>query len=488
MKMDLTGKEFGDWKVLHKAEKDRYWTCQCKCGAVKDVLDYSLKSGKSKSCGHCNNPYIHAGDKFNHWTVLGWDKDRNTWKCQCDCGNIGYVSATSLVKGYSKSCGCQQGKLRAVTMISRYGETATNKVNSQCIRDGWQAETMYDKDRLKEFIVNLGYKPTIEDLASLLGVQRAAMLKRINTLELRDYINFEHDYAKSNGEDELLEYIKSICNKEIKTHVKDVIKPYELDIYMPELNLAFEFNGDYWHSEVFKDKKYHQNKFLMCTKKNIQLIQIFENEWEFNRDKIEAYIKDKINPEHVLYARKCKVKYIDSKDAVDFENLYHISGGVTAAINLGIYYNDKLIGVMTFNKSRFNSNYQYEIIRSCYRAGYIVVGGSERMLKQFIKDYKPRSIVSYCDLSKFVGLSYLHMGFKMNRVTEPNYVWMNLNNSDIRSRYQCMKQKLIKNGWGTEDQTENDIMHNHGYTKIWGCGNAEYVWVDELGWKVKRKD
>ena len=44
---------------------------------------------------------------------------------------------------------------------------------------------------------------------------------------------------------QLLNFIKENYNGEIISNTKIVINPYELDIYIPELNLAFEFNGLY---------------------------------------------------------------------------------------------------------------------------------------------------------------------------------------------------------------------------------------------------
>ena len=35
-----------------------------------------------------------------------------------------------------------------------------------------------------------------------------------------------------------------------------MINPYEIDIYLPNLNLAFEFNGVYWHCDLYKNKKW----------------------------------------------------------------------------------------------------------------------------------------------------------------------------------------------------------------------------------------
>ena len=75
-------------------------------------------------------------------------------------------------------------------------------------------------------------------------------------------------HAASNPGDsvELTEFITDIYHGEIVASDRDVISGFELDLYLPELNLAIEVNGDYWHSTIKKDKKYHQLKSILCIK------------------------------------------------------------------------------------------------------------------------------------------------------------------------------------------------------------------------------
>jgi len=70
----------------------------------------------------------------------------------------------------------------------------------------------------------------------------------------------------------------------------------ELDIWMPELNKAIEFNGTYWHSfvdKIIKDKI----KLQECTRKGIELLVIKEQDWIDNKtnciNKIKTFVKNK---------------------------------------------------------------------------------------------------------------------------------------------------------------------------------------------------
>lgn len=100
----------------------------------------------------------------------------------------------------------------------------------------------------------------------------------------------------------LLKYIESLLpNYNIKENTRNIIKPYELDIYIPELNIAFEFNGTYWHSDevIFKRSglsadEFHKMKTDMCAKLNIKLIHISEKDWIENNETVLEMIRSEI--------------------------------------------------------------------------------------------------------------------------------------------------------------------------------------------------
>ena len=95
---------------------------------------------------------------------------------------------------------------------------------------------------------------------------------------------------KSIIESEIVNFIKSIYEGEIKSPDRTQIKPLELDIYIPEKNIAIEYDSFFYHSygpdiwksvsnENSEDKNYHLNKTILCLENNIKLFHIFEDEW-----------------------------------------------------------------------------------------------------------------------------------------------------------------------------------------------------------------
>lgn len=99
--------------------------------------------------------------------------------------------------------------------------------------------------------------------------------------------------AGSDAQMELFEFIK-------KLYVGKIIKNYrkvgkEIDIFLPDLNIGFEYNGLFWHSSEFKDKYYHLNKFELCNSKHIKLFHIWEDDWIFKKEDTKRKISQLLN-------------------------------------------------------------------------------------------------------------------------------------------------------------------------------------------------
>ena len=99
----------------------------------------------------------------------------------------------------------------------------------------------------------------------------------------------------SNPEIEVSEFVKSL-NLQILTSKRNIIKPYELDIYIPSLNKAIEFNGTYWHysKKHFIPGK-HGNKSNLCREKGIKLLHIREDLWNRDKEKMKQIILKFLN-------------------------------------------------------------------------------------------------------------------------------------------------------------------------------------------------
>ena len=478
VKNDLTGQRFNEWTVIEELGGNKV-LARCSCGKVAELWKSHLIKGDTKSCGHERNL---VGKQFGSWTVLE-ELGGGLVKCKCECGNIRNVYKETLLDGSSKSCGCKQIENRQDTLMKIYGDPSSRRTNNP--RKDYQIKATKSAEEFKKYITSYDHKPTLNELVRDLDVRIGVIRKLVHNNNLEEYIDLFP--TKSAGEKEMFKFLSSIYDGRIIQNIRQVIPPYELDAYLPEKHIAFEFNGNYWHSEAIHDTFYHQEKTLAAIKNNIHLIHIFEYEWEDQetKDKLKNYIKDIIgNNNTVLYARNCSIKELDSNTASDFCNKYHLQGYANASVNLGLCYNNKLIGLMTFGNPRFDTEYQYELIRLCWKSGYSIVGGAEKLFKYFISKYNPDDTVSYCDISKFTGNIYTKLGFTLEskKLTYPDHVW--IKGKKILNNEQTKMSELTKYKLNAFGDTEDDIMHNIGFYKVYNCGNLKFVYNKQEGNKL----
>lgn len=123
-------------------------------------------------------------------------------------------------------------------------------------------------------------------LGNLLGVSSKCIVDKFKEFGLEQYLN----YTDSGYEAIIKNYIKEL-GYEVEQSNRSLIKPLEIDLYIPKRNLGIEFNGNYWHDSNHKDKYYHQRKLNKCIEKGITLINIFGHEWTKNEDFCKKYIK-----------------------------------------------------------------------------------------------------------------------------------------------------------------------------------------------------
>ena len=288
---------------------------------------------------------------------------------------------------------------------------------------------------------------------------------RLSGLEIQLY-----DFIKENYDGEILRNKRIILDNE-----------YELDIYIPELKLAFEFNGIYWHNELYKNNNYHKEKSDLCEKKGIQLIHIWQDDWLYKQEIIKSIILNKLRKNnHKIYARKCLIKEIDSKISNNFLKYNHIQGKNNGKINIGLYYDDELVSLMTFGKKRLfmkssSKEGEYELLRFCNKINTSVIGGASKLFHYFIKNYKPKQIITYADRSYSNGNLYKQLGFEFIHKTEPNYYYVI---DGIRKhRFGFRKDVLVKEGFDTS-KTEHEIMIDREIYRIYNAGNLKYEYIN----------
>lgn len=273
----------------------------------------------------------------------------------------------------------------------------------------------------------------------------------------------------SNAEKQLADYVKSICKTEIIENDRAILNGKELDLYLPEYKLAFEYNGLYWHNELHKAANYHLQKTEMCEKQGIQLIHIFEDEWLYKQDIVKSRIKGLLHLNDRIFARKCVIKQVSATDSDSFLNTNHTQGACISKYRYGLYYNEELVSLMTFGKSRFTN--EIELLRFCNKLNTNVIGAASKLLKHFLKDTAIAKIISYADRRWSCGRVYDKLGFTLLGKSIPSYYYVVDNMRQNRINYQ--KHKLVLEGFD-DTKTEHQIMLERSIYRIYDCGTLKY--------------
>jgi len=279
------------------------------------------------------------------------------------------------------------------------------------------------------------------------------------------------------GEQLLYEFISKILpNEKIINNDRTIINPFELDVYVPNKKIAFEYNGLWYHSEKNgKDKDYHINKTNKCGEKGIRLIHIFEDEWIFKRKIVEErikYILNIVENKQKIFARKCEIKEIDYKTKNDFLLKNHLQGADKSIIKLGAFYNNILVSIMTFSKGNISKGSKHiegkwELNRFCSDSNCLVVGIAGKLLSYFKKNYVWNEIFSYADLRWSEGNVYFKLGFDLDYATKPNYWYI----KDFKRFHRFSLRKKYDD---PKNITEKLLRLSEGYQIIWDCGNLKF--------------
>lgn len=294
-------------------------------------------------------------------------------------------------------------------------------------------------------------------------------------------------YKKHKQQSELFNTINEKINFKAKENSKSLLLNKEIDILIEDYNLAIEFNGllphssgnskvHYYNRKI--DTNYHLIKTELCEEKEFQLFHIFEDEYvNLTKRKIWlSMINNKLNLNDRIFARKCSIELVNTKDKNLFLEQNHLQGSCNSKINIGLYYNKELVQLITFGKSRFNKNIEYELIRLCSKINFNIIGGASKLLKYFELNYKPKSLISYANRRWSTGSLYDKLGFTFINNSKPNHFYFKVNDNVLIPRTQFMKHKL-KDKLEFFDENISGIqnMLNNNYRIIYDSGNKVYI-------------
>lgn len=212
-----------------------------------------------------------------------------------------------------------------------------------------------------------------------------------------------------------ISYILNKHSIEHEVHNRTIIKPKELDIWIPSKNIAIEVNGLFWHSGI-KESNRHMNKFLSCRKKGITILQFTDYDIRTRFDMVESIILHTLEMSPtIINADDCKIIEINKASEFFKTNYY---GNYAESETVGLIHNGITVMAMSFSNNR---------IVFASKLFHNIVGGFQKLEQYFIEKYNPKFILSNSIALVDGGQTLINNGYEIERISVP--------------------EKYITNGW-----------------------------------------
>jgi hypothetical protein len=306
----------------------------------------------------------------------------------------------------------------------------------------------------KEFLKDQIKHKSAEKIAKEHNVSPSLILLKVHSFNLEIQPSF-----CSSGEIEVKEFVESLGLQTTKKKTKQ----YEIDIFVPSLNIGIEYNGVYWHSK--QHRMYHQKKYTLTKDQGIRLIQMWDLDWINKKDLIKKKLTHLLNKSSErIYARDCSVEKVESKTLMPFYQQNHIQGGKSGSLSFALTFGDTIVAAITLSKNKIER----------FASSTHVVGGFTRLLSYVRKEFN-QPIETFADLfwSDHTNNQYINNGFQFVNITAPNYFWCKNHEMHSRLKFQKHKLKHLKNF--DETKSESQIMIENGYFRVFDAGNAKFI-------------
>lgn len=301
------------------------------------------------------------------------------------------------------------------------------------------------------------------------------------------------NHMKSSGEEEVARYLSIFTPTQRRD--RTILAPKELDIVLPEHQLAVEYCGMYWHShgtvdEERRNKHNHYQKYNGCAAKGIRLLTIYETEWEQRKPAIKRLLRNAIGKSKgKVMARKCELRTVTNAEARVFYDKYHPQGGEGSGDHYALFWKGKMVACMRFvhGANDRGSAAQHRVwTLGRYATRITVTGGASKLFKAFLADKNPPEVKSFSDNRYFAGSMYAQLGFELEEDVVPDYqVWSQKLGLLPKSHYQRrnIPRKLKEHGVtdvefdpDKDTRTEREMTFLVGARRIYDCGKKRWVY------------
>lgn len=249
----------------------------------------------------------------------------------------------------------------------------------------------------------------------------------------------------------------------------------ELDIYIPSLKLAVEFNGLYWHSDALKAREYHADKTRDAALKGVRVIHVWEDDWRDRRAVVESMLRSRLGTDTrpKLSARSLNHISVTYKQAAEFLDREHIQGSVRGTFYDGLITGGgELVAVLVATK---NSS-EYRVDR--YATSSLVRGGFGKLLKVLenrVREAGGGEIVTFANLDISEGVLYTATGFTHRGTLPPDYMYVyegsRVHKFNFRKARFRDDPKLIY----APSLTESELSKLNKLNRVYDAGKLRFV-------------
>jgi hypothetical protein len=297
--------------------------------------------------------------------------------------------------------------------------------------------------------------------------------KKCNHIQTRSFLSAlsnRCDKCDPGSSKQQLEVDRFVASLGVSTSLCDrsIIAPYEIDIYVPSRSFGIEFNGLYFHSEVFKNRNYHSDKTHMCAERGVQLFHLFEDEWCNKKEICQSMIMHKLGLTTTrVYARKCKIELVTARQKKEFFCNNHIDGNTNSRINFGLISEDGDIVACLSLRKPTHKKYKnmLEVARFCTKIFTHIPGGLSKLTTfalNYCHDSGYTNLLTYVDTRHGTKNGYLSAGYDLVGATGNRFWWTAGKERIDRFKIRADKELGL---------TEKEVAFEHGVVKIWGCPN-----------------
>jgi G:T-mismatch repair DNA endonuclease (very short patch repair protein) len=297
----------------------------------------------------------------------------------------------------------------------------------------------------------------------------------------------------SRGEDAVAALLAPLT--QVVRRDRTVLKPKELDIYLPAAKLAIEYCGEYWHShgdaaDEKAKKLNHAKKYADCKAQGIRLITLWESEWQEHNYAVRRLLRNAVGKSKgKLMARKCELRKVTNAEARVFYDRYHPQGGAGHGEHYALFWKGKMVACMRFvlganDRGAAAANRTWTLGR--YATRVTVAGAASRLFKAFLTEYNPPEVKSFSDNRFFDGGMYAQLGFTLEEDVPPDYtVWHPKLGMSPKPHYQRRQipKRLAEAGVvdafdpETDPRTEKEMTYLMGARRLYDCGKKRWKWT-----------